>query len=129
MLSFNKYIALLISSLIFSLLHAANPHFNLIGMLGLFIAGLFFGLSYIYTKNLWFPIALHFSWNFFQGTIFGFNVSGKDTYSVLVTNETISSLWNGSSFGFEGSLLSVLFQILAIGVLYLILKKRYSTHA
>lgn len=79
--SVNKYIALSISSLIFSLLHAPNPNFSLLSFIGLFIAGLFFGLAYIYTKTLWFPIALHFSWNFFQGTIFGFNVSGKNTYS------------------------------------------------
>ncbi|MEO9022729.1 MAG: type II CAAX endopeptidase family protein [Ginsengibacter sp.] len=124
MVSFNKFTALIISSAIFSLMHAANPNFNLIAMAGLFISGLLFGLSYIYTKNLWFPIALHFSWNFFQGTIFGFNVSGKDTYSLIVTGENTSNLWNGGSFGFEASSLSFSFQILAIIVLYLIFKKR-----
>jgi hypothetical protein len=124
MTSFNKNTALVISSIVFSLLHAANPGFNLIGMFGLFIAGLFFGLGYIYTKGLWFPIALHFSWNFFQGTIFGFNVSGKDTYSLIITKNNAFNIWNGGSFGFEASLLSILFQIIAISILVIIFKPR-----
>ena len=124
MASFNKFIALIISSIIFSLMHAANPGFSLLSMVGLFVAGLFFGLAYIYTKSLWFPIALHFSWNFFQGTIFGFNVSGKDTYSLIATKENSFTIWNGGNFGFEGSILSILFQIFAIAVVFIIFKKR-----
>ncbi len=88
------------------------------------MAGLLFGLSYIYTKNLWFPIALHFSWNFFQGTVFGFNVSGKETYSLIITKENSFNIWNGGNFGFEGSILSILFQIFAIGIVFLIFKNR-----
>lgn len=124
MSSFNKYTALVISSLIFSLMHTLNPGFSLLSMIGLFMAGLLFGLSYIYTKNLWFPIALHFSWNFFQGTVFGFNVSGKDTYSLIITKENSFNIWNGGNFGFEGSILSILFLIFAIGIVFLIFKNR-----
>ena len=124
MKSFNKYIALMISALIFSLMHAANPSFNLISMLGLFMAGLLFGLPYIYTKSLWFLIALHFSWNFFQGTIFGFNVSGKDTYSIITTKESFANIWNGGGFGFEASILSILFQLLGLLIVFLIFKNR-----
>jgi membrane protease YdiL (CAAX protease family) len=124
--SFNKYIALIISALIFSLMHAANSGFNLMSMVGLFIAGLLFGLPYIYTKSLWYPIALHFSWNFFQGTIFGFNVSGKDTYSIITTKENAANIWNGGGFGFEASILSISFQIIALFIIFLIFKSRES---
>ena len=127
LVSFNKYIALLISSLLFSLMHGANPNFSLIPFIGLFIAGLFFGLSYIFTRSLWFPIALHFSWNFFQGTIFGFNVSGKDTYSLLATKNNSLNVWNGGDFGFEGSILSIILQIIAIGIVFIIFKNRLKT--
>ena len=127
MTSFNKYIALLISSLLFSLLHATNPNFNLLSFIGLFIAGLFFGLAYIFTRSLWFPIALHFSWNFFQGTIFGFNVSGKDTYSLIVTKDNTLNIWNGGNFGFEGSILSIILQLIAIGIVFMIFKNRLKT--
>jgi uncharacterized protein len=127
MTSFNKFIALLISSLIFSLLHALNPDFNLLSFIGLFIAGLFFGLAYIYTRSLWFPIALHFSWNFFQGTVFGFNVSGKDTYSLIVTKDNTQNIWNGGNFGFEGSIISIILQLVAIGIVFMIFKNRLTT--
>ena len=127
MTSFNKSIALLISSLIFSLLHAANPNFNLLGLISLFIAGLLFGLTYIYTRSLWFPIAIHFSWNFFQGTVFGFNVSGKDTYSLIVTKNNTQNIWNGGNFGFEGSVISIILQLVAIGIAFMIFKNRVTT--
>lgn len=113
MRSFNKYIALIISSILFSLLHFANPHFDLTSFINLFLAGILLGLSYIHTKNLWFPIALHFSWNFFQ-TLFGFNVSGDNNYSLIEISIPQNNLLNGGPFGFEGSLLGSLMQIIAI---------------
>ena len=60
----------------------------------LFLAGVLLGVSYVYTKNLWFPVALHFSWNFFEA-LFGFNVSGQDFYSLIDFNITEKNLLNG----------------------------------
>lgn len=106
MLSTNKYIALFISSVLFAGLHSFNPNMAFLPFFNLFLAGILLGISYIYTKNLWFPIALHFSWNFFQGSIFGFEVSGQNFYT-LVQQETVEeTIWNGGNFGFEGSLLA-----------------------
>ena len=118
MKSFNNFSALLISSVLFSLLHAGNPNITLFGLLQLFVAGILLGLPYLYTKNLWFSIALHFSWNFFQGTVFGYNVSGIANYSIIETDFRYASIWNGGSFGFEGSVLALILQIIAIAILY-----------
>jgi membrane protease YdiL (CAAX protease family) len=118
MFSFNNYIALIISSVIFSLLHAGNPNVNLFSLFELFIAGILLGLPYILTKKLWFSIALHFSWNFCQGTIFGFNVSGQEHYTIIETKFSVATIWNGGDFGFEGSILSFFLQILAIVLIY-----------
>jgi hypothetical protein len=123
MLSFNKYIALIISSLLFSIMHAANPNFDLFAFFDLFLAGILLGLSYIYTKNLWFPIALHFSWNFFQ-THVGFNVSGQDFYSLLEISMEEKNLLNGGAFGFEGSILSTIFQLISLCLIFNYFKKR-----
>ena len=120
MSSFNKYAALIVSSILFSLMHAFNPNVDLFSLFNLFLAGILLGLSYIYTKNLWFPIALHFSWNLFQ-TLLGFNVSGQDTYSIIEFKINESNLLNGGAFGFEGSYLSIIAQLLtiiAIGIYY-----------
>lgn len=113
MRSFNKYVALLVSSILFSLMHFANPHFDHISFINLFLAGILLGISYLYTKNLWFPIALHFSWNFFQA-LFGFNVSGNNSYSLIEFNIPQNNLINGGPFGFEGSILAGLMQIITI---------------
>lgn len=113
MISFNKYVALIISSVLFSLMHAFNPNIDLFSLTNIFLAGILLGISYIHTKNLWFPIALHLSWNLFQ-TIFGFNVSGQKNYSLIEFGITENNLLNGGEFGFEGSILSLIAMLITI---------------
>ena len=122
--SFNPITSLIISSAIFSLLHFFNPNVNYIALTELFIAGILLGISYVYTKNLWFPIALHLSWNFFQ-VMFGCNVSGMDTYSLIEFEIIENNNINGGDFGFEGSYLSILFSLI---MMYFLLKyyKKFS---
>lgn len=113
MLSFNRYVALIVSSFLFAVIHLANPNIDWLGFLNLFLAGILLGISYVYTKNLWFPIALHWSWNLFQ-TLIGFNVSGQDFYSIIQFKIPKSNLLNGGDFGFEGSILSIIAQFILI---------------
>jgi membrane protease YdiL (CAAX protease family) len=120
MSSFNKYTALIFSSILFALAHGLNPNIDLFSLFNLFLAGILLGLSYIYTRNLWFPIALHFSWNLFQ-TLYGFKVSGLKSYSIIEFKINEANLLNGGAFGFEGSYLSIIAQVLtitAIGMYY-----------
>ena len=109
--SFNPYAALFVSSLFFSLIHGANPNVTLLGLSNIFLAGIFLGASYVFTKNLWFPIALHFSWNFFQA-MFGFKVSGLDSYSIIKFDIIENNYINGGEFGFENSVLSLIIIII-----------------
>lgn len=113
MISFNKYVALIVSSVLFSLMHGFNPNIDLFALTNIFLAGILLGISYIHTKNLWFPIALHLSWNLFQ-TILGFNVSGQKTYSLIEFGITENNLLNGGKFGFEGSILSLIAMLITI---------------
>ena len=114
--SSNKYIALLISSLLFALMHGLNPNITTIGMINLFLAGIMLGITYLFTKNLWLAISTHFSWNFFQA-MFGFHVSGLNIYSPLKTNIE-ASYWTGDEFGIEGSILTIFLQSILIIFLY-----------
>jgi len=78
MQSTNRWIALTISAFGFALFHFTNPGGDsILPMLNIFAAGFLLGINYIYTKNLWFAISLHFAWNFFQGPILGYEVSGS----------------------------------------------------
>ena len=115
--SFNPYLALFISSIFFSLIHGSNPNVTTLGLCNIFLAGFFLGASYVFTKNLWFPIALHFSWNFFQ-SMFGFKVSGLDSYSIIEFTIPKNNLLNGGEFGFESSYLSIIVLILGIFIIW-----------
>jgi len=123
MYSFGKPIALVVSAIVFSFMHGLNPAFDYLGFINLFLAGVMLGLPYIFNKNLWFPIALHFSWNFFQ-SLFGFKVSGLDYYSLIEFDISENNIINGGSFGFEGSILSIVIQVLMIISLYLWYSKK-----
>ena len=101
----NRYVALLISAILFAIVHGMNPNLSILGFINLIIAGVALGITYIHTKNLWFPVLLHVSWNYFQGPIFGFEVSGLDFNSVIQHNVVGSDLITGGSFGFEGSII------------------------
>lgn len=120
----NKYLALLISSLLFAFVHGLNPNLSLLSIINLVIAGLALGITYIHTKNLWFPIFMHVSWNYFQGPIFGFEVSGMDTPSIITQKVIGSNIITGGNFGFEGSIILTFLLFGMIFITELIFKKR-----
>ncbi len=120
----NKYVALFISAVIFALFHGINPNITLLGFINLILAGLALGITYVHTKNLWFPIFLHISWNYFQGTIFGFEVSGLNIKSIINHDLIGSDLITGGKFGFEGSILLSFLLIAMIIVADRILAKK-----
>jgi uncharacterized protein len=123
--SVSRWPALMISALVFALLHAANPDFSVVGAINILLAGLLLGINYIYTKNLWFGILLHFSWNFFQGPLLGFEVSGLQLQSLLQHDIQGSELLTGGKFGLEGSLVATVLLSLAIVILAWVYEKKY----
>jgi len=107
---------MLISALLFALLHILNPHMSLAAGVGLFMSGLFLGYAYLRTRQLWLAIGLHTGWNFFEGTVFGFSVSGLDNLGPLIRQSvTGPELWTGGRFGPEAGL--VLVPALLVGVI------------
>lgn len=114
-----SYISLLITAIIFGALHLANPNSTLMSGLCVGIeAGFLMGAAYIYARNLWFPIAIHFAWNFMQSGIFGAITSGNEkTSGLLTTKITGSQLITGGEFGPEGTIQAIIFCVLASIVL------------
>ncbi len=119
MQSMNKWLSLMISALLFAFVHIGNPAamVSVIPVIEVFIGGLMLGINYIYTRNLWFGIFLHFSWNFFMGPVLGYEVSGINLQPILTQNVTGPNLWTGGAFGFEGSVLSMVVNIILMVVL------------
>jgi membrane protease YdiL (CAAX protease family) len=123
--SFPKWLALLISALLFSLFHFFNPSFNLLSLLGIFTGGLVLGVNYIYTRNLWYGIFFHFAWNFLQGPLLGYQVSGIEMESLLVPSIHGASWWTGGAFGFEASLMAIVFNLMMAIFLYKLYQRKH----
>lgn len=124
--SMNRWLALAISAILFTLIHLANPDITLMAGINIFIAGILLGVNYIYTKNIWFAIFFHFAWNFFQGTVLGYHVSGIPIATgFLEIFTTGPNEIGGGPFGFEGSILAAILQVIAIAGLALMYEKKY----
>lgn len=120
----SKWNALVISAILFALAHASNSGINVVAVLNIFLAGLLLGLNYIYTKNLWFSILFHFGWNFLQGPVLGYEISGVGLSGILEVEMSGNPLLTGDKFGFEGSLIATFLLLTAILLLYLAFEKR-----
>ena len=112
--SFNKYIALAISSLLFMTMHLGNPNIDILPILNLFLAGIFLGVYSIHKNNLWFPIGAHLTWNYLQGPIYGFEVSGNKINSLFEQDLSGHDILTGGNFGYEGSIILTAFLIAGI---------------
>lgn len=112
-------VSLLASSFLFGLLHALNPHFTPLSLMGITLAGVVMAYGYFITRSLWLPIAFHFSWNFAQGPLFSFPVSGLESEGFLLLEKSNSpSLITGGAFGPEGGLLGVIALLLGLLLLW-----------
>ncbi len=122
----NRWLALFISAFLFTLMHLGNEDITLMAELNIFIAGILLGVNYIYTKNLWFAIFFHFAWNFFQGSIIGYHVSGMtiDTGIMEITTNGPNEI-TGGLFGFEGSAFAAILQLIAIVALAIYYENKY----
>lgn len=110
--------ALIISSLLFFVVHLGNPNASWMGMINLICGGLLMGLLFLKYKNIWMPTGFHASWNFVQSAFLGFPVSGLEIYSLVELEETGNDYITGGAFGYEGSLISII--ILLITITYLL---------
>ena len=101
-------LGVLITSLAFAGLHATNPNFGLgLPFFNLVIAGVWFGVAYLRTRSLWFPLGMHWAWNWALGSLFGLPVSGISSIAPhpLLHGTDLGPAWlTGGGFGIEGGI-------------------------
>ena len=111
--------ALAVSSLAFAAVHAWNANVTVLAVVNLAVAGLLFGMAFLIGRGLALPIGLHAAWNFFEGSVYGFPVSGSPRDSLLLVDVSGPELATGGAFGPEAGLVGLGAMLVAGAVLWL----------
>ena len=120
------WIALAVSAILFGLAHAANPGATPVSSLAIALeAGILLGAAYVLVRNLWLPIGLHFAWNFFEGPIFGTQISGHSFLQDATTAQLAGPSWiTGGSFGPEAGVPAIITCTVAAALLLVAASRR-----
>lgn len=106
--------AIVVSSLFFTVGHVGNGGFNVIAMLNCVLFGIFFSILLLRADNIWICGAVHTSWNYAQGYLLGFNVSGLNISSIMNFDHIHPNIINGGIFGPESGLIATVVVVLAL---------------
>jgi uncharacterized protein len=123
---FGSWVALVVSALVFGLVHLLNPAGTLEGALFISIeAGILLAAAYMLTRKLWLSIGFHMSWNYVQSAIFSGIVSGSVTDPGLIrSNIKGPEVLTGGNFGLESSIIAfTLCTTTGLVLLYLAVKR------
>ena len=101
----NLFWGLLLSSSVFAFLHLLNPDSSLFSSFGILAAGYFLAYGWVRTRQLWLSIGLHIGWNLFEGTVFGFPVSGYQVDALIRHTVAGPGWFTGGGFGPEAGLI------------------------
>lgn len=108
-------LGVLLTCALFSLVHLENPNvvpgFTFVNTA---LAGVWLGVAYLRTRSLWFPLGVHWAWNWALGWFFGLPVSGGkvSTHSLIAANDTGPFWLTGGSYGIEGGLAGTIAMLL-----------------
>ena len=114
----NKWLILIGPALIFAALHLGNEGIDVLAFINLFLVGVLFAYMFMKSKNIWMPIGYHITWNYFQGYIWGFGVSGNDVQGLYKIKNVSDNIINGGAFGPEGGLMVTIIICLTFGFVY-----------
>jgi membrane protease YdiL (CAAX protease family) len=113
--------AVAMTAFLFASVHFANPDFDALSWLNTLIAGIWFAVAYLKTRDLWFPFGIHLAWNWLQGPVFGISVSGVTGFASAPLFRAADSgpAWlTGGNYGIEGGLACTLALIISIGMIW-----------
>jgi len=110
----------LISSIAFGLMHIFNPNVNFLAIVVISVIGVLLAICYLKTRTLYMPMGLHFAWNFFEGYIYGFPISGNKVEGVLVTMVEGATWLTGGEFGPEGSLIGLIISLVVTLIAFIL---------
>ena len=111
------WLGALLTSVAFAGIHLGNPNFDRgLPLLNLVLAGFWFAIAFLRTRSLWFPLGLHWAWNWALGSLFGLPVSGITRIAPhpLLHGVDLGPTWlTGGGYGVEGGLAGTVALILS----------------
>ena len=117
---YRPLIGVLVSALFFGLAHALNSTAPL-ALANLFLFGVFAALYALAEGGLWGIGAWHAVWNWAQGDLLGFAVSGSTHSGLFVSiRATGPAIVTGGPFGLEGGMAATAVFLIAIGAIILL---------
>jgi uncharacterized protein len=121
------WLAVLIAGAVFGALHLTNANATPLTGIGTTLGGIAYGIAFAATRSIWLPFGLHAAWNYLQGPVLGFALSGgKPLRGTFLLQESVGPVWfTGGEYGPEGGMLGVLGRIVVLlGLLALITRRR-----
>ena len=110
--------ALVVTSIVFGLIHAGNPGADAESILAVTVAGFFLGIILLATRSLYATGIAHFAWNWVMAVGLHIEVSGlTSAYPDYRTIETGPDWLTGGRWGPEGGLAAV--AAMFVGIFYL----------
>ncbi len=117
-------LAIVLTAVFFGAIHANNPNVSTLAVINTMLAGVWFGLAYLKTRDLWFVWGMHLMWNWMQGAFFGIEVSGiTNLVSAPLLREIDGGpVWlTGETYGVEGGIVTTIALIVSMIVIYFLL--------
>lgn len=115
------WLAIALTSIFFGIVHYGNPAATFISTINTTLAGVWFGLAYLKTRDLWLVWGIHFMWNWMQGAVFGIEVSGLTdiTPNPLLREIDSGPTWlTGTTYGLEGGIACTVAIVISMACIY-----------
>lgn len=117
--------AILLSALAFGCIHLSNPGATPMSVLGNALGGVIYGIAFLCAGSLWLAIGLHFAWNFVQGPLLGFPVSGMAAGGLQQVHDLGPAWLSGGAYGPEAGLVGIAMRFVIIALVLLWLKSTW----
>lgn len=123
----SKVLIIGIQAVIFGMMHLGNNGVSIWAVINLILFGVFTGYCFYRSGNIWLPIGFHIAWNFVQGNVYGFHVSGMTDSSLMNMKVVKETIFTGAAFGPEGGLgVTISLVLLMLSVVYYYRKRQKS---
>src|SRR5699024_10259538 len=102
-----RWVIYVVSAVVFGLVHITNSNVVslnvIVGILNVILVGILLAVMFEVTRSLMLPRGFHITWNFFQGSVYGFSVSGIPPHGLFEIHiDGGNNLFTGGTFGIEG---------------------------